>query len=448
MLHIQREARWGLAGRRIAPALLLAAALGCNPDAALQVDDTDVLTPDLLNTKAGLPALVAGTAADFQIGFSGGGDLSNGGHEGIVNLSALFTDEFLHAETFPDRQGVDQRTVDGGNGAVKGVFFDMARARAFADLASARFNQFDPGGVGHADVLNLGGYSYLLFAETFCSGVPFSTLTESGVDFGEPQTRDQMLQMALARFDSAAEYALARQNVSQQRLAQLGRSRALLNLGRFAEAAQAVAGIPTTFVYAIEGSSNSARQNNGVWNYTVNFFGFGVPDREGGNGLPLLEAGDPRAPFFDSGDVGFDGETHYFAQQKYPDKTSDVALASGIEARLTEAEVAMRNGDTGTMLSILNALRGAVGLPDLADPGSVTARQDLLFEERGFWTYLSGQRLGSLRRFVRQYNRRQEDVFPSGPYHKGGTYGTDVTLPVSADERNNPRFDACIDRSP
>lgn len=443
--HIAPRAR---GRRRTLIGVAAIAIAACNPDSALQVDDTDVLTPEVLNSKAGLPALVAGTASEFQIGFSGGGDLTNGGHEGIVNLSALFTDEFLHAETFPDRQSIDQRKVDGGNGALKGVFFDLARARAFADLASSRFNQYDKGGVGHADVLNYGGYAYLLFAENFCSGVPFSTLTPDGVAFGDPQTRDQMLEAAVARFDSALGYATTLQNVTQARVARLGKSRALLSLGRFAEAAQAVSGVPTSFVYEVEGSSNSARQNNGVWNYTINFFGFGVTDREGGNGLPFMEAGDPRTPFFDTGDVGFDGETPYFAQQKYPDKANGVPLASGVEARLTEAEIAMRNGNGATMMSILNTLRGLVGLDDLQDPGTAVARQDMLFAERAYWTYVTGQRLGSLRRLVRQYARNQADVFPSGPYHKGGAYGTDVNLPVSADERNNPRFDACMDRNP
>lgn len=431
---------------RLACLVALAALIGCDPADALTVEDTDVLTPESLNSKAGLPALVAGTAADFQIGFSGGGDLSNGGHEGIVNLSALFTDELLHAETFPDRQSIDQRKVEPGNGSMKGVFFDLARARAFADLASDRFNQFDKGGTGHADVLNLGGYAYLLFAEAFCSGVPFSTLTDAGVQFGEPQTRDQMLQAAAARFDSALGFATAKNNTAQAHLARLGKSRALLSLGRFAEAAQAVAGVPTGFVYAVEGSANSARQNNGVWNYTVNFFGFSVPDAEGGNGLPFLSASDPRAPWVDAEDVGFDGETPYFAQQKYPDKASDVALASGVEARLAEAEAALQAGNAGAMLTILNGLRGALGLAPLSDPGTRRAQEDLLFAERGYWTYLTGQRLGTLRRVVRQYGRAQDEVFPTGAYHKGGAYGSDVNFPVSGDEKNNPRFSACLDR--
>ena len=69
------------------------------------------------------------------------------------------------------------------------------------------------------------------------------------------------------------------------------------------------------------------------------------------------------------------------------------------------------------------------------------------WRERAFWLYLTGHRLGDLRRLVRQYNRPQETVFPTGDYHKGGEYGSDVNFPVSSDERNNPNFESCLDRS-
>src|SRR5688572_11758613 len=187
---------------------LAAGAASCSPNDLLDVDDVDVLDPATLNTKEALPTLLAGTISAFQIGFSGGADLTNGGHEGMVNMSGLLSDEYIHAETFPDRQGVDVRSIAPGNGSVKGVFFDLAQARALADLTSARYNTFDQGAEGHSEVLSLSGFSYLLFAEQFCSGVPFSTLTDDGVEFGQPQSRDEILAIALAKFDSALTFAL------------------------------------------------------------------------------------------------------------------------------------------------------------------------------------------------------------------------------------------------
>jgi hypothetical protein len=424
------------------------ATLACNPDRLLDVEDVDVLDPEEIDTPAGLPTLLAATVSHFQIAYSGGGDLSNGGHEGMVNMSGLLADEYIHAETFPDRQGVDVRSVAPGNGSVKGVFFDLSQARAFADLTSERYNQFDPGVEGHSETLSLAAYAYLIFAENFCSGVPFSRLTEGSVEYGQPQTRDEMLEIALAKFDSALAFATANQRDDLAQLASVGRGRVMLNQGRFADAATAVAGVPASFVYAIESSTNSTRQNNGIWNYTVNFFGFSVPNAEGGNGLPWRVANDPRVPWQDSGTEGFDGETPYFVQVKYPAKESSTSLATGTEARLIEAEAALRAGNPGLMLQRLNALRQPLGLANLTDPGSAVARENLLFRERGFWLYLTAHRLGDLRRLVRQYGRQADSVFPTGMYHKGGAYGTDVNFPVSADERNNPNFTECLDRNP
>ena len=434
--------------QRFSGGVLIALAISaCSPDRLLDVRDVDVLDPRTLNTKEALPTLLAGSLSAFQIAFSGAGDLSNGGHEGMVNLSGLLSDELIHAETFPDRQGVDIRSIAPGNGSVKGVFFDLAQARALADLTSARYNTFDQGTDGHSEVLSLSGYAYLLFAEHFCSGVPFSTLTDDGIDFGQPQSRVEILAIALAKFDSALTFALDNENEELANLARVGRGRVLQNQGSFAQSAAAVSEVPTSFVYAIEGSDNSTRQNNGIWNYTVNFFGFSVPDQEGTNGVNYRSANDPRVTWLNTGEVGFDGETPYFMQQEYPEQTSNTVLASGIEARLIEAEAALQAGNATTAFQILNTLRQSQGLSTLATPGTATARIDALFRERAFWLYLTGHRLGDMRRLIRQYGRSESTVFPVGDYHKAGEYGSDVNFPVSSDERNNPNFESCIDRN-
>ena len=83
-------------------------------------------------------------------------------------------------------------------------------------------------------------------------------------------------------------------------------------------------------------------------------------------------------------------------------------------------------------------------LAPLVDPVTPAARVDLLFRERAFWLWGTGQRLGDLRRLINQYTRLADDVFPSGIYHKGGTYGTDVVFPVDFDEVNNTLFDISL----
>jgi hypothetical protein len=58
-------------------------------------------------------------------------------------------------------------------------------------------------------------------------------------------------------------------------------------------------------------------------------------------------------------------------------------------------------------------------------------------------------RLGDMRRLIRQYGRAQDQVFPIGKFHKpgGASYGTDVNLPVTDNEKTNPNFTGCIDRN-
>jgi hypothetical protein len=126
-----------------------------------------------------------------------------------------------------------------------------------------------------------------------------------------------------------------------------------------------------------------------------------------------------------------------------------VVAASGIEARLIEAEAALRAGNATLWLEKLNAARATrTDLPPLADPGEDVARVNLTFYERAFWMFGTGHRLGDLRRLVRQYGRQTEAVFPTGAFPKGGTYGTDAFLPISFDEQNNPNFTGCINRNP
>jgi hypothetical protein len=85
----------------------------------------------------------------------------------------------------------------------------------------------------------------------------------------------------------------------------------------------------------------------------------------------------------------------------------------------------------------------------LTDPGSASARIDLLFRERAFWTFGRGQRVGDLRREIRVYNKTAAQVFPGeggvNP-RKNSNYGPDVNLPVPQAERNNFKFGGCTDR--
>ena len=420
---------------------MIVAASACNFGDLLDVDDPDVATPGSLTGEDALPVLLAGAVGDFQLAYSGD---NAGVTEGLVNLGGLLADEFAIAESFPTRVPIDRRDIDNVNVTLNTVYSYAHRARAAAELSARRHQEFAPNTPGHALSLAVAAYSYILLGENFCSGVPVSTLTDAGgTEFGPPLSTEQLFTEAIERFDAAI--AASDADSPEQYLAMVGKARALLNLDRAADAAAIAAGVPDDFVFEIEHSDNTARQENGVFAY-VNIQGrWTVADDEGGTGLPFRTAADPRISFeLDPDDgVGFDGVTPMFHQLKYPERDVDVVLASGTEARLIEAEAQLAAGNTTGWLGTLNDLRTAAGLGQLTDPGTPAARVDLLFRERAFWLWLTAHRLGDLRRLVRQYDRAPNSVFPTGAYSQGGTYGDDVSLPIPFEELNNPLAREC-----
>jgi len=446
-----RRCRSGRRRSFLLPAAALAALLaGCSTDQILEVEDPDVVTPEVLTGPEALPTLLAGALGDFQVAISGSGV----GNEGQVDMSGLFADEFFNSETFPTRLEVDSRDITDRNSTMETIFRDLSKARKSAEIAAAAYEEFAPDDAGHARVLNLAGYSYVFFGENYCSGVPFSEVSAGGSEYGLPLSTTQVLERAVERFDEAITLATAAEDVGQVHLASIGKGRALLDLGRYAEAAAAVAGVPDDYVYLIEHSDNTPRQWNGVWEFTYNEGRWTVADVEGGNGLPFQSEGvdtqpapDPRVENSLSPDeLGFDNETPLYLPAKYNVREADTPLATGMEARLIEAEAAMQAGDLVGYLAGINAARAQFGLgPIVAAPATAAEQQDLLFRERAYDLFLTGHRMGDLRRLVRQYGRPAESVFPTGTYPNGkvDAYGTQVSFPIPIQEQVNPNFTGC-----
>ncbi len=435
-------------GRATAGVFAAVAITACTSEKILDVSDVDVATPASLEARSALPVVHAGAIGDFQVAFSG-----STGSEGQVNMSGLFTDELLFAETFPTRLEVDKRQIQEQNSTMTQIMRDIQKARGSADFASTKFAAVAPTDIRRAETMNIAGFAIVIMAENYCSGVPLSSLTEAGdVILGQPRTTPQLLDDALAKFDSAIVIATAAggtTGATQVNLARVGRGRALLNKGNAAEAAAAVSAVPTTFNYLIFSSAGTNRQNNGVWYWQRTSNRWTVADREGINGLPYISDADPRVPAVNANKVGFDGVTPIIFQNKYPLKESPTPLATGIEARLIEAEAALKAGNTGSFLSFVNAARAQQTLAATTLPGTIRAQEDLLFKERGYAFWLTSHRLGDMRRLVRQYGRTQDQVFPSGTYPApiGGTYGTDVNFIIPFDEKNNNNFSGCLDRN-
>jgi len=375
-----------------------------------------------------------------------------------VNFAGLLSDEFIQTESFPTRFEVDTRNMLVGNSSLVNIFRELSRGRAAAERAARKYVELEqPNAIGRAEALTLAGFTYILFGENYCSGVPFSTLKDDQtIVYGPPQTTQQTFEIAIAKFDTAITVASALSTTkaaSVVNAARVGRGRALVNLARFADAAAAVAAVPADFKFELQHSDNSTRQNNGVWSLSINGGRWGVADKEGLNGLPFRSASDARVasrPRSSNNGNGFDGGP-MFEALKYPARTTPVILADGVEAELIKAEAQLRAGNGAGMVATLNALRanaavsaarGYAGtLPALADPGTDVARQNLLFNERAYWLFLTAHRVGDMRRLIRQYGRGSETVFPTGPYSSNGRstiYGTDTSFPIPIEELNNP----------
>ena len=487
-------------GLRALPGLVLAAVLAlplaaCNTDEIVAVEDPEQLRPEELEGAGSIPALMNGALRQLIGGYSGFGD------DAFLSASAVITDEWYYGDTFTTRQAADLRTLQPpilGN-ISDAAYSRLHQARLNSRRAYAAIAEFTApataatDSVRRAQMRTIEGYSFVTLSEGWCGGVPFSRSPETGpidpsqIQYGAAIGTIAMNDSAVVKFNEGLALNAA------NNLAKVGKGRALLNAGRFAEAAAAVATVPSSFVFMLEHSPNTGSQNNPVFSLQSNgrygianlegattptgtlrpdapTSGSGFPPTtgDGAEGLPFRGLQDPRVPHSNYGTC-FSSSVRCWGNNNYPDFEADVPLASGVEARLIEAEAAYQAGDFVTMLAKLNALRlatathltalyprakqvfpvptdGSPTLAPLVDPGTAAGRRDMIFRERALWLYNTGHRLGDLRRLVRQYGLTSAEVFPSGTNFRGGTFGNDVNYPVPFVEENNPQFkrDACV----
>ena len=439
-------------------ALALSALLACSPDEILDVGDPDIIDPANLNTASAALALRSGIAlrvAQSVTGLTGNGSDS----ESMALLGGLLTDEFRSGDTFEQRNTTDQRTLIPQNSFIAPPLRSAQRVRQESRTAVALLREYVPQPAAYqAQMFASSAFAATMVGEHYCNGVPLlSTVEGSTAVGGAPLSVDSVFAIAASEADSAlanlgpatpAAADSARLVTLYGSFARVVKARALVNRGRYAEAALLVptSAVATSFVYQISHSTNSTE--NQIWALNPNARRYSVANREGGNGIDWQTANDPRVtvrPGTGNRALSFDNETPFFEQRTYIERAAPTTIASGIEARLIEAEAALAAGNTTLYLAKLNEARASrTATPLLAPltlPATEAGRVDLLFRERAFWLYGTGHRLGDMRRLVRQYRRGAETVFPTGAYHKGGgQYGPRVNLPLPFDENNNPEF--------
>jgi hypothetical protein len=404
-----------------------------------------MMDPNMVRTPDGAIALYRGALSQTQNG------LFN-----YIQFSGLLSDELTVPDPSGPPGGFDPRIPIVSPSLYAQLHAIRNQARQ-ARLALTTYAPATPSSL-RGELYAIEAYAEVFLAEFFCSGILLSTVEfEGDWTYSHRFTRTEVYEHAIALFDSALTLSVDSARIYH--LASIGRGRALVGLEQFDEAVQSVQSVPTAFIYGLP--FNSERAALDFRSSTAS-----VADREGVNGLPFRSSNDPRSA---SREIG---RSQSGIPQFLPRKIDAVGqggpatpmfvVASGIEARLIEAEGALRNGEISKWAGILDTLRATAGaylippvgsLPAISDDSTTLAsdslRIDVMFHERAYWLFFSGHRQGDMRRLIRQYGRDPESVYPTGFYGPKGPllgyrYGESVVGLVP--DPVKPSKDACLNR--
>ncbi len=454
---ITRGSAWR--SRTAAVALLLSA---CSADTLLLAPDPDLVTPGAVQSAEGANAVYIGALGRFRN--------ITGGAESSWLFGGLLADEWSTSSTFIQNDETDQRQIQENNGSVTGMFRDLARVRTASTQAIAGLAEYQPTRIAErAEMYFARGFAELQLASDFCNGIPLSNAAGAELVFGNPQSIAQVFGVAIASFDSARTLVTGltdAASVRVERAARIGKARAQIGLGDAAAAAATIAsGAPLPGAYSYDHTFVTTSGDNILWGQPFSAARYIVGDSLEGNvppsflvanAIPFSRAGDPRVPTTILATLGQDGQTRR-RQTTLWGRSTAIPVVNALDAALIRAEARLEASDRVGVLFILDSLRasprtqGALTTPVMAalvNPGSQAGMVSLFFREKAFWTFSRGQRLGDLRRMIREYGRTAANTFPTGTHFKGPAYGSDVNLPVPTDEQNNPNFLACTDRLP
>jgi hypothetical protein len=428
-------------------AFVLVLAVACSVSSLVDVGPpSSVVGEDAVDTYQGAQSLYVGAMSQFASAVNGGGTTA------YVIASGAFSDE-LHNRNeflFLDLDGRVPLAQPNVTAAPYNALQSTRIAAAQAIEVLSHYSAQAPSAY-FAELYAAQGYTEIMLAELYCSGIPLTIVPFGGQFKLVPgSTTAEVFERAVAHFDTASTYPTT--NAAILTMIRVGKARALVNLARYADAAAAVTDVQTADAYTLQYSNTIVDfGNSSFMSGTI----ADVQDREGINGMDWISAHDPR--------VVIDGTN---TQTKYTSAGAPTVLADGIEARLIEAEADLAG--TGTQwLTILNTLRtsgpqvgpgpadttwlagtgGVVGLRPLQDPVDPVLRVNLLFRERAFWLYLTGHRLGDMRRLIRQYHRDAGTVYPIGPFTPTSqflsVYGNAVVAEIR-EQSTNPAYKGCF----
>jgi len=405
--------------RRRAPAVALAllvgsAAAGCNN--LLDVTNPAFISEEQLTDPALEQLVVNGVVGEFQYAY---------GYYALY--SSAMTDEGFFDHTQVDIRELTLRNILESNTVNAAIYSNLHRARQSAEdgidrLTAMLGDAAAAKSVNMATIMAYGAYAYTLLGEGFC---------ESTVDGSAPFTSDQMLQKGIDMFDRAIATAQAAGSSAAAtdiiNMARVGAARAALKMGDATKATSYASQVPAGYEKYVWYSANSVRENNI----------FNVPAGTSGSWMsmgPVFQAlDDPRTPKTTRTDIrglnsnpifppqipimfqGWDATT----EDNQIENATSIKFATGLEAQYVVAEA---QGPTAATLTFVNARRAVGGKP----PVNLTG-DDLMEElrwQRAIDLYLTGQRLGDLRRYKAKLGI---DLFPSGKFPVSSEVYSDAT---------------------
>src|SRR5205085_2926990 len=225
------------------------------------------------------PASVDSPAAAAGLRVAAIGQLKSrtAGGESMWLYGGLLADEWKSSDTFSQRNETDQRSIQTNNANTQGAYNSLQQARGYVRTAIEKSVEFTPDAKGEiGEMWFTLGFLEMTLAENFCNGIPMTNTVNGVPNYGLPLTNAEIYAIAITHFDSAL--ALASGTDSKAALvkpaAQIGKARALINLGQQSAAAALVAGVPTSYSYTltfdlITGDQQIWALNNSAGRYSV-----------------------------------------------------------------------------------------------------------------------------------------------------------------------------------
>lgn len=399
------------------------ATTGCDLDSLLEVSDPSRLLAENVETPAQIGAIMSGVEADFICA-----------HGAFVLVTAALSDELEDTNAGGDNWSLDRRRPEAQNtwssndclAVLPSAYVPASRARWVSDNAVRLLESWTDAEVPQrqariARAALLGGFSLSMLGAAHCS---------AALDEGPEMTPMQIFAEAEARFSKALDVATAAGQSDLVNAARVGRARVRLYQGNKAGALSDAEGVSAGFVMNVSPSDATARMYNRIWQRNLLTFSFGVP--EWTRNLTTGGVTDPRTATYNTNQNTGWAPTTVWAQRKYSAANSPMPIARWAEAQLIIAEVVGGQRAVG----IINALRGAHGLPTFASTNEAEIQRTVA-EERQRELWFEGFRSYDIHRLGLDLVPATGAGYQVGL--KGGTYGEQTCIPMPQIELFNNR---------